>query len=97
MKTIEGIKCKFKLKGDKSEPSDMYLVASLEKSETKNGTKCCLMSTRKYVKAAVVNLEATLTKRDMQLPTSHSPMPKKYHPSQDFSNKLNARGVQAYQ
>ena len=31
MKTSEGIKCVLKLKGDKSEPPDMYLGASLEK------------------------------------------------------------------
>ena len=52
---------------------------------------------QKYVKAAVLNLEATLSKRDMQLPTSHSPTPKKYHPSEDVVNELNTRGVQAYQ
>ena len=52
---------------------------------------------QKIFKAAVVNLESTLAKRDMQLPTSHSRMPKNYHPSEDVSNKLNTRGVQAHQ
>ena len=33
----------------------------------------------------------------MQLPTSHYPMPKNYHPIEDVSNELNAQGVQAYQ
>ena len=55
------------------------------------------MSAKKYVKPAVVVLEETLAKRDMQLPTSHSWMLKNYHLSEDVSNKLNARGVQAYQ
>ena len=63
MKTIEGIKCVFKLKGDKSEPPNMYLGASLEKAETKGGTKCWLMSAKKYFKDAVINLEAKLAKR----------------------------------
>ena len=40
MKTIEGIKCVFKLKGDKAEPPDMYLGASLEQAKTKGRTIC---------------------------------------------------------
>ena len=96
-KTIKGIKCVFELKGEKSESPEMYLGASLEHVKTKGGTKCWSISTKKYVKSAVVNLEATLDKRDMQLPTSHSPMPEKYHTSEDVSNKLNIRRVQAYQ
>ena len=75
----------------------MYLGASLEQVEMKGGTKSWLMSAKKYVKAAVVNLEATLAKKDIQLPTSNSPIQTNYHPSEDVSKKLNARGVQAYQ
>ena len=88
-KTIEGIKCVFKLKGDKADPPDMYLGASLEKVEMKGGNKCCSISAKQYVKADVVNLEATLAKRDMRVPTSHSLMPTNYHPSEDVSNELN--------
>ena len=55
------------------------------------------MSAEKYVKAAVVNLEATLAKRYIQLPTSHYPIPKNYHPIEDVINELNVRGVQPYQ
>ena len=79
----------FKLKEDKADPTNMYLGASLEQAETKGGTKCWSMSAKKYVKAAVINLEATLAKRDMQLPTSHYPMLTNYHPSEDVSNELN--------
>ena len=75
----------------------MYLGASLEKVKTKVRTKCWLMSAKKHVKDAVINLEATLTKIDMQLPTSHFPMTTNYHPSEDVSNKLNSQGVQEYQ
>ena len=57
MKTIKGIKCVLKLEWYKAEPPDMYLKASLEQVETKGGTKCWSMSAKKYVKAAVVNLE----------------------------------------
>ena len=63
MKEIKGIIFLFKLKGDKAEPSYMYLGESLEKVETKGGTKCWLMSAKINFKAAVVNLEARLAKR----------------------------------
>ena len=44
MKTIEGIKAVFKLKGDKAEVPDMYLRASIQKVETVYGTECWVMS-----------------------------------------------------
>ena len=47
MKKIEGIKYVFKLKGDKLEPPDVYLGASLEQVETRVKTKCWSMSTKK--------------------------------------------------
>ena len=75
----------------------MYLGASLEQAETKDRTKCWSMSAKKYAKASVVNLEATLAKRDMQLPISHYPMLTNQHHSEYVSNELNARGVQSYQ
>ena len=75
----------------------MYLGASLDKVKTKGGTKCLSMSSKKYAKAAVVNLEANLAIRHMQLHTSHSPMPQNYFPSEDVSNKLNTQEVQEYQ
>ena len=91
MKTTEGIKCVLKLKGDNAEPPKIHLGASLEQVKTKGRTKCWSMSAEKHAKSAVVNVEATLAKRYMRLPTSHSPMPKNYHPSEDISNELNAR------
>ena len=75
----------------------MYLGESLEQVERKGGTKCRSMSAKKYVKAAVVNLELILAKRYMRLTTSHYPIPIEYHPSEDVIHKLNARGVQSYQ
>ena len=40
MKTIEGIKAVFKLKGGKVEVPDMYLGKSIHKVETTDGTEC---------------------------------------------------------
>ena len=68
MKKIEGIKCVFKLNGYKAESLNMYLGASLEQFETKEGSKCWSMSAKKYVKAAVVNLEAALKETCGYLP-----------------------------
>ena len=50
MTTIEVIKQVFKLKGDKAEPPDMYLGASLQIVETASGEKCWAMSSEKYVR-----------------------------------------------
>ena len=56
MKNIEGIKTVFKLKGDKAEVPDMYLVASIQIVETVDGTECWMMSADKYVNTAVENV-----------------------------------------
>ena len=53
MKTIEGIKVVFKLKGDKAKVPDLYLGASIHKVKTADGTECWMISAEKYVKAAV--------------------------------------------
>ena len=47
IKTIEGIKAVFKLKGDKAEVPDMYLGVSIHKVETVYGTECWMMSAEK--------------------------------------------------
>jgi hypothetical protein len=97
MKTIDGIKGMFKLKDDKAEPPNIYIGASLEQVTTQGGTGCWAMSSEQYVKAAVTNLEATLAKQDMRLPTSSVPMSASYHPAEDVSRELNVQGVQTYQ
>ena len=62
MRSIEGIKSVFKLKGDKAEEPDMYLGASLQRVKTSDGSLCWSQSSKKYVKAAVINLEEQLAK-----------------------------------
>ena len=69
MKKIEGIKQVFKLKGDKAEPPDMYLGASLQRFETASGEKCWAMSPEKYIRAAVINVEERLSKSECRLPS----------------------------
>ena len=40
MKTMDGIRAVFKLKGDKAKNPDMYLGTSLSELKTADGTKC---------------------------------------------------------
>ena len=60
MKNMDGIRAVFKLKRDKAENIVMYLGVSLSELETADGKKCWTMSSEKYVKAAIENVEARL-------------------------------------
>ena len=66
---INGIKQTFKLKGDKAEEPEMYLGGNIAKAKTANGTKCWTLSSEKYVKTAVANIEEKLAKSGMRLPS----------------------------
>ena len=98
MKTIEGIKAVFKLKGDESEVPDMYPEASIHKVETVDGTECWIMSAEKYVKATVEIVGLKLSKRIRRLPSRCDTfMSTTYHPSEDVTKEINAEGLQLYQ
>ena len=97
MRTIEGIKSILKLKDDKAGPPYIYLRAFMEQVETQGGTKCWSMLLEQYVKAVVTNLESTLSKQDMRLPSSAVPMSTICHPIEDVSHKINVQGVKIYQ
>ena len=98
MMTIDGIRQTFKLKGDKAESPDMYLGAQLMQSENDKGTKCWTLSSEKYLKAAIANVEDTLKGVNGKLP-SHCPTPfsSGYHPAEDTSIELNDEGLKIYQ
>ena len=98
MKTIDGIKSVFKLKGDKAEKPDMYLGATIQNAENADGSNCWTMSSEKYVKAAVENVELILSKSQHRLPSRcDTPMSTSYHPSEDVSKEMNAQGLQTSQ
>jgi hypothetical protein len=98
MRTMDGIRATFKLKGDKAEKPDMYLGASLLEGKTAEETNCWTMSAEKYVRAAVDNVEARLSKSNLRLPTKcDTPMSTSYHPSEDVSREMNAEGLHTYQ
>ena len=54
---MERIQDDFKLKDDKIDPPDIYLVASLANIKLESGNYCCTMLPGKYLKATVKNLE----------------------------------------
>jgi hypothetical protein len=98
MTVIEGIKAVFKLKGDKAEVPDMYLGGSITKTATAEGTECWTLSSEKYVKTAVANIEEKLAKSGKRLPSKcNTPFVTGYHPSEDVSKEMDAEGVQYYQ
>ena len=98
MKTIEGIKTVFKLKGDKAEVPDMYLGESIKKVETVDGTECWMISVEKYVKADLEDGKIKLSKSNFRLPSRcGTPMDTTYHPSEDVTKEMNAEGLQVDQ
>ena len=98
MRAIDSIKSVFKLKEDKAEVPDVYLGATLEQVTTDSDVRCWTMSSVKYLKAAIANVEESLAKRNLKLPGKCStPMSCGYHPSEDFTRELDEDGVQTYQ
>ena len=62
MKTMKGIHRTFKLKDDKIDKPKDYIGTTLEKMILSDGSQFWSMSSAKYVKAAVQNIEETLEK-----------------------------------
>ena len=98
LRTMRGIQRTFKLKDDKiAEPED-YLGASLAKMTMSDGSECWSMSSEKYVKAAVANVEEKLAKSEKRLPSRcNTPLKSGYRPEMDDSCELKADGLQYYQ
>lgn len=98
MDAIEGIQTVFKLKGDKAEIPDMYLGAGLAKVETASGTHCWTISSEKYLKTAITNVEAKLAQSGLRLPSKcKTPFISGYHPASDVSKELDSAGLQYFQ
>ena len=95
--TLKGLQVTFKLKDDKIEEPAMHLGAQLGRM-TIDGINCWTMSAEKYVLASVKNVEETLAKKGLRLPTKcYTPLPADYRPELDTSAELKGDGVQYYQ
>ena len=98
--TIEGIKSKFKLKGDKAEEPSEYLGAVIGKMSTANGTECWTQSADKYLAEAVKSIDAYLeSKKHKKLLNKGCPTPLSsgYRPELDVSPELGHEGHRYYQ
>ena len=98
--TIEGIKQRFALKGDRAGEPDEFLGAGLTKMVTANGTGCWAQSSDKYLAEAVKSVDAYLAEKgNKQLPTKNCPTPfsSGYRPEMDVSPELGKEGLAYYQ
>ena len=94
---LQSLQGQFKLKGDKIEPPDMYLGAQLGTMQVKRNDGW-FMSSEKYVKSAIQNIEETLHKMGQRLPSKcKTPLAYGYHPELDVTPELKADGLQQYQ
>ena len=97
-KTMNGIKAKFKLKGDKIEPPEMYLGATMSKMDNCDGDECWAMSSDAYCAALVKNVESALQRKGLRLPGKCiTPLKHGYRPELDCTNELKVDGMQWYQ
>ena len=94
---LKAVQAVFKLKDDRIEPPDMYLGATLSTMED-DGVQGWCMTSDKYVKAAVENVELELSRINQRLPSRcKTPMTVGYRPERDVSAELTSAGVQRYQ
>ena len=94
---LQSLQGQFKLKGDKIEPPDMYLGAQLGTMQVK-GNDGWVMSSEKYVKSAIQNIEESLQKMGQRLPSRcKTPLAYGYHLELDVTPELKADGLQRYQ
>jgi len=76
---------------------ETYLGAQLD-TMTIDDVECWIMSTEKYVKSAVDNVETTLAKRGNDLPSKcHTPFSSNFKPELDMMAELKVNRVQYYQ
>jgi len=98
LQAIDSVRKVFKLKDDKAEAPDVYLGATLEKVNTAEGVECWTMSSVKYLKVAIDNVEKALQKSNSKLPSKCiTPMTYNYHPGEDTTPELEPEGVKTYQ
>ena len=96
-RVLQRVQAVFKLKDDKIEPPDMYLGAQLGKMDF-DGINGWYISSEKYVKAALENIEKQLAENGQRLPTKcKTPFTYGYRPENDTSPELKADGIQKFQ
>ena len=94
---LKSIQVNFKLKDDKIEPPSDYLSAVLGQMDI-DGKTGWYLSSEKYVKSAIENVEQILPKGGQKLPSKcRTPLSSSYRPELDTSPELKEDGLQRYQ
>ena len=94
---LKSVQDTFKFKDDKIDKPDVYLGAQLDKMSV-DGFEGWTMSSEKYVKSAIENIEQTLAETNQRLPTKcRTPLSSGYRPELDTSPEFKAEGLQRYQ
>ena len=96
-KVLKSVQDTFKFMDDKIDKPDVYLGAQLDEMSV-DGFEGWTMSSEKYVKSAIENIEQTLAETNQRLPTKcRTPLSSGYRPELDTSPELKAEGLQRYQ
>ena len=96
-KVLQGIQAVFKFKDDKIVRPEVYLGAQLD-TMTIDGFDGWTMSSQKYVKAAIDNVEEMLGRTNQRLLTKcGTPLKSGYRSELDTSQELKHDGLQRYQ
>ena len=91
---LRSLQGQLKLKGNKIEPLDMYLGTQLGTMQVE-GNDGWFMSSEKYVKSTIQNIEKTLHKMGQRLPSKcKTPLAYGYHPELDVTPELKDDGLQ---
>ena len=94
---LQSLQGQFKLKGDKTEPPDMYFYTQLGTMQV-DGNEGWIMSSEKYVKSVIQNIEEMLQKTGQRLPSKcKTPLAYGYRPELDVTPELKADGLHQYQ
>ena len=96
-KVLKSVQNTFKFKDDKIDKPDVSLGAQLDKMSV-DGFEGWTMSSEKYVKSAIKNIEQTLAETNQRLLTKcRTPLSSGYRPELDTSPELKTEGLQRYQ
>ena len=96
-KVLKCVQNTFKFKDDKIDKPNVYLRAQLDKMSV-DGFEGWTMSSEKYVKSAIENIEQTLAETNQRLPTKcRTLLSSGYRSELDTSPELKTEGLQRYQ
>ena len=99
-RTMDAIQETFTIKDGKVGPPETYLGAQIERYTLPNAphVKAWAMSSDKYIREAVKEVERKLAEVDKQLKTNvTTPMPSGYRPEMDVTPELNGEQASYYQ